>query len=118
MIFPIVLSPSGASRGSGGESVQAFTIERGATQVGLKLNVTHGDDYTHYNAFVKNLDSSKPFTTRSNLRPFTQGGRKYITINVPAKDLRAGSYNVHLDGVTSDGRVDNFEDYPFRITSR
>jgi Tfp pilus assembly protein PilN len=118
MIFPIVLSPGGASRGSGGESVQAITIERGATQVGLKLNVTHGDDYTHYNAFVKNLDSSKPFTTRSNLHPFTQGGRKYITINVPAKDLPPGSYNVHLDGVTSDGRVDNFEDYPFRITAR
>ena len=118
MIFPIALSPGGASRGSGGESVQAFTIQRGATQVGLKLNVTHGDDYTHYNAFVKNLDSSKPFATRSDLKPFTERGRKYITINVLAKDLPAGSYNVHLDGVTSDGRVDNFEDYPFRITSR
>lgn len=118
MIFPIVLSPSGASRGSGGESVQAITIERGATQVGLKLNVTHGDDYSRYNAFVKEVDSSKPFATRSNLKPFTERGRKYITINVPAKALPPGSYNVHLDGVTSEGRVDNFEDYPFRITSR
>ena len=118
MIFPIVLSPGGGSRGPGGEAVEAFTIARGASQVGLKLNVTHGDDYSRYNASVKNLDASKAFTTRSNLTPFTERGRKYITINVPAKDLRAGSYNVHLDGITADGRVDNFEDYPFRIKAR
>lgn len=118
MIFPIVLNPGGGSRGSGGEAVEAFTIARGASQVGLKVNVTHGDDYSHYNAFVKEIDSSKPFATRSNLKPFTERGRKYITINVPAKNLRAGSYNVHLDGITADGRVDNFEDYPFRIKAR
>jgi cell division protein FtsB len=118
MIFPIVLSPGGGSRGSGGEAVEAFTIARGASQVGLKLNVTHGDDYSHYNAFVKEIDSSKPFATRSNLKPFTERGRKYITINVPVKALRPGSYNVHVDGITAGGRVDNFEDYHFSIKAR
>ena len=119
MIFPIVLGPGGGTRGPGGEGIKNFAIPRGVPQVGLKLNVTHGgDEYPRYNASVRNIDSSKPIVTRPNLKPFTERGRKYITINVSAKDLRAGSYNVHVDGVTATGQTENFEDYPFRLISR
>lgn len=119
IIFPMVLSPSQGSRGSGGQAPKVFTITGGASQVGLTLNVTEGsEDYLHFNASVQNIDTQKAVKTKSRLTPFTQRGQKFITFRVPAKDLPAGSYNVRVDGITADGDVQNFQDYPFRVTSR
>lgn len=116
-IFPIVLGPWNASRGSGGGAIKPMTIPSQFTKVGITLNVTHGE-YPHYNASVKNIDSDKVITTKTNLKPVSERGRKYISINVNADELRAGTYNVHVDGVTAAGILNNFEDYLFRIKSR
>jgi len=117
--FPIFLSPGSGSRGSGGNDIPDVTIPHGVPQVGLNLNVTHGgDDYPLYNASVKNIDSKGPLITKTRLRPISQRGRKYIRINLDASLLRAGSYTVHVDGITATGQTDTFEDYFFRIKSR
>ena len=119
IVFAIVLNPSQGSRGSGGQEAKVFTITGGASQVGLTLNVTEGsEDYLRFNASVQNIDTQKAVKTKSKLTPFTQRGQKFITLQVPAKDLPAGSYNVRVDGITAGGDVQNFQDYPFRITSR
>lgn len=119
LTFPIFLSPGAGTRAVGRDAVREITLPRGVRRVGLNLNVTHGgDDYPRYNASVRNIDSAKPITTKTNLKPTSQGGRKYITIDLDAAVLREGSYNVHVDGVTATGQIDNFDDYPFRVKSR
>jgi hypothetical protein len=116
-IFPIVLGPWNASRGTGSDAIKPMTIPSQFTKVAISLNVTHGD-YPRYNASVKNIDSDKVITTKTNLNPVPRGGRKYISMNLNADELRSGTYNVHVDGVTAAGSVNNFEDYLFRIKSR
>lgn len=119
LTFPIFLGPGGGTRAQDRDVLREITLPRGVRRVGLNLNVTHGgDDYPRYNASVRNIDSAKPIATKTNLKPSSQGGRKYITIDLDATILRAGSYNVHVDGVTATGQIDNFDDYPFRVKSR
>lgn len=117
LFIPIILSPGGGTRAPGGPAVPRFTITAGIPRVAFKLNVTHGD-YPLYNASVQNIDSQTPVTTKTNLRPFTDGGHKYIRFNFESKGLRPGSYNVHVDGITTEGKTESFDEYPFRINSR
>ena len=42
-IYPVLLMPGSGSRSSGGEAIKDITIPRGASHVGLKLNVTQGE---------------------------------------------------------------------------
>lgn len=117
--LPIFLNPGGGGRGPAGEVVKEITLPRGVRRVGFNVNVTHGDnDYRLYNASVRNIDSEKPIGTKTSLKPISQGGRKYITIELDATVLRTGTYNVHVDGVTASGQIDNFDDYPFRVKFR
>jgi hypothetical protein len=119
VIFPIFLSPGGGTRGPGSSALKEIVLPRGVRRVGINLNVTHGgEDYRRYNVSVQNIDSVKPIATKTNLAPISQQGRKYITINLDATVLRAGTYNVHVEGVTTTGQKDNFDDYPFRVKSR
>jgi hypothetical protein len=117
-----ILNPSSISRGPGGRAIEDVRITRGATHVGLKLNVTHGEDeYISYNASVRKMDSDdsdKSLAAQNNLRPFSEGGKKYITFKVNATRLRAGTYNVDVQGVTASGEKADFDDYPFRVRSR
>ena len=110
--FPIFLSPGSGTRSSGG-GAPTSELPRGARSVGINLNVTHGD-YPSYNALVRHIDSGKEITKRTNLKPVPRRGKKYITINVDANQLPAGSYNVRVNGVTPTGE-ENFDDYPFRV---
>jgi DNA-binding transcriptional ArsR family regulator len=119
LIFPIFLTPSGGTRGLGSSAVKEIMLPRGVRRVGFNLNVTHGgEDYRRYNASVRNIDAEKRIAINTNLKPISRGGRKYIAINLDATVLRAGSYNIHVDGVTASGQIDNFDDYPFRVKFR
>jgi len=119
IIYTVLLTPGSGSRGSGGGEIKDISIPRGASQVGLTLNVTHGpDEYIRYNASVRKIDSDKSLAAQNNLKPFSRGGRKYITFKVNADLLRAGTYNVDVAGVTASGQKPDFEDYPFRVRSR
>ena len=115
LIFPFTLSPGGGTRGSGGGSGPTIKIPRGVRAVSIDLNVTHGD-YSRYNAIVRNADSGKEVATPAQLEPFTRKGRKYITLRIDANHLTAGTYTIRVNGVTSTGEAENFDDYPFQVT--
>lgn len=116
LAFPIYIGPSGGTRG-GGEAIAPIKLPNGVPRVSLNLNVTHGD-YPSYTASVRNIDSPRPVTTKSNLKPFTERGRKYIKLDLDATALRPGSYSVYVEGITAEGQKENFDDYSFRITSK
>jgi hypothetical protein len=115
--FPFFLNPHSGIRDSSGRSVQTVRIPSGVPLVGITLNVTHGD-YSHYDAFMRNTDSAKDITKRTRLKPFQRQGRKYITLKLDAKLLTPGNYNVRVNGITTAGVSENFDDYPFRVLSR
>jgi len=115
------LNPGTGTRSAGDngsqKSVQSLKVPRNASEVNLNLNVTHGD-YSSYEAIVRNIDTSKEVAKRTHLKPFPQKGRKYIQLKLNGKLLPPASYNVRVNGITTDGTSENFDDYSFKVSYR
>ena len=102
----------GTVRGDGGR--KPITLHKGVSAVDLDLDVSAGE-YPRYIATVQDKDGNT-FSSCRNLIP--RGGSKYIRCRVSAKLLPPGIYNVHVDGITSTGANENFQDFPFRVVVR
>lgn len=114
-IVPFFLSPGSATRG-GGNVEKTILIPPGAQHIELRLNVENGN-YSLYQASLQNIDR-KPIAGQQRLKPVRRGQNKVIPFRVAARLLAPGSYYVHVDGLTGSGESEDFNDYPFRVTSR
>jgi len=114
-IFSFLLYPGGGTRG-GGSSEKTILIPPGAQHIELRLNVETGN-YSIYQASLQNIDR-KPIGPQQRIKPFRRGQNKVIPFKVAARLLPPGSYYVHVDGLTPSGEAEDFNDYPFRVTSR
>jgi hypothetical protein len=114
-VFSFFLNPGSGTRG-GGNSETPLRIPPGSSELELRLNVDAGD-YSLYNASLQDVDR-KPIAQRPRLKAVRRGGRKYIPFKIAAKLLRPGSYYIHVDGLKASGEPEDFNDYPFRVTSR
>lgn len=119
LVFPVLMNPNSGSRGGGGNAEYSVKVPSEAKSIGFKLNVTHGAAYyVGYNARVRDIDSQRVVANRNGLKPVSSQGRQYIKFNVSAKELPLGSYSIHVDGITPDGVIGDFDDYFFRVISR
>ena len=94
----------------------AGLVRQRAQQIELRLNVENGN-YSLYQASLQNIDR-KPIGPQQRIKPFRRGQNKVIPFKVAARLLPPGSYYVHVDGLTPSGEAEDFNDYPFRVTSR
>jgi len=116
-VLGLFLNPVTSVRSEGGKRVAVLTLPPNASEVGINLNVTDGD-YSRYEAIVRSVDLSKEVAHRTNLKPFSKKSRKYITLKLNSKLLPRGTYNVRVNGVTTTGTTENFNDYSFQVSSR
>jgi hypothetical protein len=115
-ILPFELSPGRGTRGSSsGET--AVPIPRGTQFVVLNLNVEDGK-YSLYQASLQDINR-KQIVPQRRIKPVRRGDRNVIPFRVPASQLVPGrSYSIHVDGLIASGEPEDFNDYPFRVTSR
>ena len=113
--IPYFLNPTTGTR-SGGNTANTIRIKKGVSEYELSLNVSSGD-YSRYNARLENADGNE-ISHHNSLRPVPRRGGKYIRYPIPANELSPGTYNVHVDGITESGQVENFNDYLFRVVAR
>ena len=112
-VLSFLLSPGSGTRG-GGSGEKTIKIPSGTQNVELHLNVEDGN-YSQYQASLQNIER-KPIGPQRRVRPVRKGGHRVIPFKVPARLLPPGSYFVHVDGLSDSGEVEDFNDYPFRVT--
>lgn len=113
----VFLTPYTGTRSAGGSEEKKVTLNKDTKAVKVNLDVAEGD-YPRYQATVQAELAHKTVHHCYNLKPFPQSDRKYIRCIVPASKLTTGTYNVHVDGFTNSGEVEDFRDYLLRVVSR
>ncbi|HKR14919.1 MAG TPA: hypothetical protein VJT15_22840 [Pyrinomonadaceae bacterium] len=109
----LYLSPGTGTRG--GPARKPSSISRKTHTVQLNLDVGAEEDYDSYNASLHDISAGERYINRwTGLKSIGDGGNKYIRVEVPAKSLTPGIYNVQVEGVTS-GKTDPFVPYTFSI---
>lgn len=98
------------------DSKNKVVIQGSVSIINLDLDVGAGD-YSRYDAYVQDSETNT-ISKHPGLKPVPRRGGKYIRCAVAAKRLRPGVYNVHVEGVTTPGHTQNFEDYQFQVVSR
>ncbi len=118
--FVFFVSPASATRNIGGPQYRTLTIPRKAASVQLNLDVEREDDraYSLYNTSLENTNDNRVIAKENNLKSFLHRGRKHIRLEVQRGALTDGLYIVHVDGVTTSGQTENFNDYMFRVRIR
>jgi septum formation inhibitor MinC len=106
-IFAVLL-PS-LSRGSG--ETQIIKITDTVSVIKLRLQLKRDDEYKSYRAVAKNVDDGSEVFNRSQLKSI---GRA-IMIQLPAKSLKSGDYEITLEGIAGDGNAEVIDDYNFRV---
>jgi hypothetical protein len=115
--FPVIfLTPWTGSRGGKGGSERSLEVHGTAIAVVIKLDVRRGD-YPSYNASITDAND-RVVSEPKGLTPVPRRSGPYIRLQVARNAIADGLYNVHVDGVTASGQVENFADYPFRVRIR
>jgi hypothetical protein len=106
------LLTTGGSRDSG--EGNKISVPRGAREIRLQLDLA-ANDYKSYRALLKTVDGQKELLSRKMLR--AQAGRGGITVavNVPAKLLSRGDYQIQLSGKNSTDEYEDIDKYYFRV---
>lgn len=109
----LLLAPG--SLRSGGRGPQ-LTVgpETSTAQLNLLLQ---RNEYPRYSVSVKTADGAVMFS-QERLKPHKTGSGEVLGISVPSRRLPAGDYTVHVDGLTSTGKIESVEDYEFRVTKK
>jgi hypothetical protein len=111
-VLSFLLSP-GISRDSG--EGKKIPIPQGAREIRLLLDLA-ADDYRSYSASLISVDDRKELLSWQMLLARTVASGKAISLNVPAKLLTPGDYQIQLNGETPAGRTEDIEHYYFRAT--
>lgn len=110
-VFEATLTPSEVLR-EGGGSIQTISIPPGTDT--LRLDLILSDDHSQdYQVNLVASDGSSVWT-RDHLTSKESGGRKVLSVDVPAKDLKPDTYRIKLSGRSS-GSYEEIEGYSFRV---
>ncbi|MGI9068762.1 MAG: hypothetical protein ACR2HX_20465 [Pyrinomonadaceae bacterium] len=84
---------------------------------GVRLRLILNTDATQiYRAEL--LDGERlSLVVQDNLKPETEGGEKFVTLDLPAKILKRGDYQVKLGRQLSDGSIEDTGRYSFRVVN-
>jgi hypothetical protein len=110
-VVSFLLTP-GASRDSG--EVKRVSVPRDAREIRLQLDLA-ADNYPGYRAVLKTVGGQKELLSRETLRARVVGGRITVSMNLPAKILSRGDYQIQLSGKTSAGEYEDVDTYYFRV---
>jgi len=76
-----------------------------------------GQPYSSFEAIIQS-DSSAQIGTLTNLKSRGDGNAHFVVVNVPARLLTPGTYELRLVGISADGQSANVGLYPFQIVER
>lgn len=109
IIASLVLTPP--LRGE--NKVQSLLISGNTTKVAVRLQL-ETDDYETYS--VSLLDpSNKSILQSGKIKAKSVSGKRYLSLNFPAKLLADGFYSLNISGISDDGTAEIFSNYPFRV---
>lgn len=113
-ILTQVLTPSQTTRGDDHTETTKFSIPSGKDTVRLQLQLV-ADDYQVYRAVLQDA-AGAVIVQQNDLQAQPVSGRSAVVLDVPARNLPAGNYQVKLKGVNSGGREENAGSYQFLVS--
>jgi hypothetical protein len=105
----------GLSRGS--NSAPQIAIGKDVATLRLKVGVDPADDFPLYRLKLRNGEGHV-VTTLNKIRARALGNSRTIVVAVPANQLRAGNYEVALQGINDNGSTEALGFYYFRIVPK
>lgn len=109
-VYAVVLT-TGVTRGGGSE--KKVSIPPGTGTLELKPQLRH-DDYLGYRAVLLADDGSEVWRT-DKLQAKSEGGDRFIEVNVPVRLLSLRSYRLKVSGLMADGRSEDLPSYQFTV---
>jgi hypothetical protein len=113
-VITVVLTPRASTRSDG--DVQQFSIVPQTDAVRLQLRLG-ADDFRHYSATLLNADGATVLIGESLTPEMSDIGR-VVVVNMPARTIPPGEYQLRLSGVYDDGRSEVAESYRFKVIGR
>lgn len=110
----VQLLPGGVVRGGG--SVAKVVLSSNTGSLLLQLYFVESEKHLSYSALVQLNDSV--VYGQSSLRPRAEASAKLVTMKVPTVVLSTQTYQVKLNGVTADGRVEEIASYAFQVEQK
>jgi hypothetical protein len=92
------------------------TLPAGDGAVRLRLVLEPGDEYPRYRAVLRSA-GGRPLWSRGPLSSRVLAGESTVQVDVPARDLAEGTYELTLEGAAS-GAGEVVGAYPFRVVRR
>lgn len=102
---------SGAVRELG--ETKELRLKPTTTTVRLRLDIG-ADDFKHYRAALETAEGEQ-LLSKDTLRPRTRRGSRRVVLDVPARLLEAGDFQLRLSGVTDANVAENVGSYYFRV---
>jgi hypothetical protein len=106
----VTLSP-GVMRSAG--EIKRIDITPDVSTVELQLELAT-DEYQSYHAVVQ-TDEGSEIITANRLEPKTIGAKRAVIVDLPARLLTGGDYQVKLSGLASGGALEDVGKYYFRV---
>jgi hypothetical protein len=96
------------------EGPNHLTVPRGASIVRVQLSFNPGDDYPSYQVQLHTAGGD-PVRNWKGLRARLAGSERAVSVDVPAKLLNPGQYELMLEGVATSGEADTLGYYYFNL---
>src|SRR5207302_5304478 len=113
-VIALILSP-GLSRG--GEEPKRVVIASPDAILRLQLVVKAEGDYQSYSAVLRTVEGKEVFTQR-RLRSTTRNSQRFITLDVPTRNISAADYELTLIGLSKTGSSEELADYYFTAVKK
>jgi hypothetical protein len=110
-VVSFLLTP-GATRDSG--EVKKILVPHDAREIRLRLDLA-ANDYKSYRALLKTVGGQKELLSRKLLRARVAASGTTVSMNLPAKLLSRGDYQIQLSGKNSVGEYEDIDTYYFRV---
>jgi hypothetical protein len=107
----LTLTPGMVRDEEGGQ--KKISVPSGTGRVRVQLDLAD-DDYRSYRAVLKTVEGRVLFT-EPNLRARVVGGRRIVSVNIPAQRLTPNDYRISLSGRDATGAYTELDTYNFRV---
>lgn len=108
---------SRSTRGSGESKVMPLEIpvNTRTVRLGVEFEISR---FQTFSATLRGADGRPAWSTRRNLKGLTHGDRQSVSLIIPAEILRAGRYDLVVNGVKPDGDTEGVGTYFLEVVRR
>jgi hypothetical protein len=100
----------------GDDEERSVELTSTVTLLRLVLEAPSGA-YKTYQAMLQTAEG-KDLASVSDLKARSEEGAQFVIVNIPARLITRGDYQLKLMGISEGGRVSDVGLYPFRVTTR